>query len=100
MPAMEVVFHRLAAREYRAARDWYAARSREAAERFLSSVDKAIEHIAAGYEGLPIVSHHYRRVRVNRFPYILIYRSLSEDSVMIVAVAHTSRRADYWRRRS
>ncbi len=32
MPGTSVVFHRLAAREYRSARQWYADRSAEVAE--------------------------------------------------------------------
>ncbi|NQT39920.1 MAG: hypothetical protein HQ581_20675 [Planctomycetes bacterium] len=39
MPGASVVFHRLAAREYRAARGWYADRAAEAAENFRIAVD-------------------------------------------------------------
>ncbi|HQI27704.1 MAG TPA: hypothetical protein PLT20_06420 [Sedimentisphaerales bacterium] len=43
MPVTQVIFHRLAAREHRSARDWYSQRSAEAAERFRIGVDKAVE---------------------------------------------------------
>lgn len=100
MPKLHVVFHRLAAREYRAARDWYAERSREVSQRFRLAVDGAVNRIAAQYDALPVLSGPYRRIRVSRFPYILICRTVSEGVVMVVAVAHTSRRPGYWRRRS
>jgi toxin ParE1/3/4 len=100
MSALQVVFHRLAAREYRSARDWYAERSAEVSQRFRLAVDVAVKRIAAQYEALPVLSGPYRRIRVNRFPYILICRVLAEGPVMVVAVAHTSRRPGDWRRRS
>lgn len=95
-----VVFHRLAAREYRDSRDWYAVRSASVAERFRIAVDRAVDRIAAEAEALPVLSGQYRWVRVRRFPYLLIFRRQSPETIMIVAVAHTSRRPGYWRRRA
>jgi plasmid stabilization system protein ParE len=99
MPTRNVVFHRLAAREYRAARDWYVERSTEVAKRFHASVDRAVDRIAAQGESLPHFSSDYRYVRVGRFPYLLIFRPMDVHAIMILAVAHTSRRPGYWRRR-
>lgn len=95
-----VVFHRLAGREYRDARDWYAVRSASVAERFRIAVDRAAGRIAAEAESLPVLSGPYRRVRVRGFPYLLIFRRRSPEVFMVVAVAHTSRRPGYWRGRS
>lgn len=95
-----VIFHRLAAREYREARNWYAARSKTVAERFRLAVGNAVDRIAVEEDALPILSGQYRWVRVRRFPYILIFRYRSVNELMIVAVAHTSRRPGYWRRRT
>jgi mRNA-degrading endonuclease RelE of RelBE toxin-antitoxin system len=39
-----------------------------------------------------------RRCRLRRFPYGLIY-AIDEGDILIVAVAHTHRRPDYWRDR-
>jgi len=99
MPETQVVFHRLAAKEYRSARDWYAARSVEVAERFRIAVDRATWRIAAQRETLARLGRRYRWVRVNRFPYLLIFGEQSPNVVMVVAVAHTSRRPGYWRHR-
>ena len=41
-----VVFHHLAAREYRQARAWYRRRSPAAAERFRDEVDRAVQRIS------------------------------------------------------
>jgi plasmid stabilization system protein ParE len=99
MPEADVVFHRLAAREFRSARDWYAERSPSVAERFRDAVAGSVERIAVDYESLPYMGRAYRWIRVKRFPYILITRVREDASIMIVAVAHTSRRARYWRHR-
>jgi plasmid stabilization system protein ParE len=40
-----------------------------------------------------------RQLRVNRFPYNVVYR-IRENDIYVVAVAHTSRRPDYWKHRS
>jgi hypothetical protein len=36
---------------------------------------------------------------VNRFPYNVVYR-IRDDDIYVVAVAHTSRRPNYWKDRS
>lgn len=99
MPAIEVVFHRLAAAEYRAARNWYAARSTQVAARFRSAVDHAVQRIASNVSGQARLGRKYRWARVRQFPYVLVFRERSAETIMVVAVAHTSRRPGYWRHR-
>ena len=98
MPAVKVEFHRLALKEYDGACKWYADRSVDAEMRFRQAVDEATVRIAEGPESLPRLSGFYRRIRVQRFPYILVFRPRQPDEVVVVAVAHTSRRPGYWRR--
>jgi hypothetical protein len=31
-----------------------------------------------------------------RFPYILVFKQLSPESINVMAIAHTSRRPGYW----
>lgn len=94
-----VSFHRLAADEYRRARLWYAIRSRRAAYRFNSSVDKALERIAEQPECWPLYDDENRWVKLAKFPYVLIFRVRNPHVVVIIAVAHARRRKGYWRRR-
>jgi toxin ParE1/3/4 len=100
MPLLQVLFHRLAAREYSSAQDWYRQRSTEVAKRFAAAVTQSVDRIVAHADSLPVLTGAYRYVRVPRFPYVLIFRYLDKDTVMVVAVAHTSRRPGYWRRRA
>lgn len=39
-----------------------------------------------------------RQLRVNRFPYNVVYR-VRDDDIYVVAIAHTSRRPDYLKHR-
>ena len=99
MPHSRLLFHRLAAKEYRLARQWYRERSLDVADRFVAAVDKAAERIVSDADALPALLGEYRYWPVSRFPYVLVFRRLESDLVMVVAVAHTSRKPNYWRRR-
>lgn len=97
--AREAIFHRLAAREYRLARDWYAARSQRVGDRFTTAVATAVERITKAPQSCPTVVGDYRYLSVRGFPYALVFRLRSIDVIVIVAVAHGRRRPGYWRRR-
>ncbi len=95
----QVVYHRLAARELREAIKWYAARSDDARARFRQAVRDAVSRILANPQIHAIIADPCRWVRVRRFPYTLIYETRDDGQILIVAVAHGSRRPGYWRRR-
>lgn len=63
-------------------------------EEFQRTLGKVLEHPEAG----AVIANRRRRYLFHRFPYSLIYR-ITEDGVHIVAVAHQSRRPNYWARR-
>ena len=93
-------FHRLAAQEFRAARSWYAQRSRRTALRFVAAVDRPLSQITEAPERWPYYDWaRHRWVKVKKFPYLLIYRVVTEDVLAVVAVAQAARRPGYWRRR-
>lgn len=100
MAAAKVEFHRLAQKDYEDGFDWYAARSAATAQRFKKAVDVAYRRIVDGPLSLPVLSGNYRWARVTRFPYMLVFRLRELDDVVVVAVAHTSRRPGYWRHRT
>ena len=49
------------------------------------------------YEGTTL-SREVRRALVDRFPFVVIFE-IREDEILIVAIAHTSRKANYWQNR-
>jgi plasmid stabilization system protein ParE len=99
MATAKVEFHRLARKEYDNARLWYAERSENAAARFKKAVDDAITRISQHPNAWPRYSGVDRWVRVRRFPYIVVFREREPNLMVVVAVAHTSRRPSYWRHR-
>ncbi|MCE9548334.1 MAG: type II toxin-antitoxin system RelE/ParE family toxin [Planctomycetia bacterium] len=95
----EIPFHRLAAKELLAAAAWYAQRSEQARQRFRLAIAGAIDRILSNPESHAVIADSYRHARVRRFPYVLIFEIRSDRTIQIVAVAHTSRRPGFWRRR-
>ena len=94
-----VTFHRLAAKELRAADSWYRQSDAAVAGRFLNAVEAAAVRIGDDPDSLPIERRHFRSIRVRRLPYRLIFERLGADRVLVIAVTHTSRRPGYWLRR-
>jgi plasmid stabilization system protein ParE len=45
-----------------------------------------------------IDAHEIRRAKVKRHPYLVVYGVL-EDHLVVLAIAHTSKRPGYWRER-
>jgi plasmid stabilization system protein ParE len=97
---MEVRFHRLAMPEYVEARTWYELRGPALAQEFIAETDRAVERIAKAPDRRPLCFKHYRRVRLQRFPYTLYYRVVDPSLILVLAMAHARRRPGYWRRRS
>jgi plasmid stabilization system protein ParE len=97
--SIRVEFHRLAQKEYLDARRWYAERSLEAAANLTIAVNHAISRIRANPEGFSKIAKQFHYVRVTGFPYILTFRQLEPELILVHAMAHTSRRPGYWRKR-
>ncbi|HEX8818104.1 MAG TPA: type II toxin-antitoxin system RelE/ParE family toxin [Terriglobales bacterium] len=98
MPIKTVELLEGAAADYDAAFDWYLARSPEAALAFDMEFERALGEIARAPERWALGAYQTRRFLLRRFPYLVIYRE-HRDAVLVVAVAHTSRKPGYWRDR-
>jgi toxin ParE1/3/4 len=99
MPSSLAKLHSEAAAEYDAAFDWYRARSRDAAVKFDFEVERAIAQIVLSPQRWPLGPYGTRRFLLSRFPFLLFYRERGIEGIQIVAVAHTSRKPGYWKRR-
>lgn len=78
--------------------DWYAVRSPDAERAFAAAIDHSLASLLAAPQRFAEVAPGFRAVRVEKFPYQLIYRVVGEI-VIVVAVAHLKRRPGYWKRR-
>jgi ParE toxin of type II toxin-antitoxin system, parDE len=94
----DVLFHPEAADEYANSYAWYCEKVRHVAEAFEREVKRSLRLIATYPMRWPVYRGQYRRIMVRRFPFSLVYGSF-EGHLVIVAVAHGSRRPGYWRDR-
>jgi plasmid stabilization system protein ParE len=63
---------------------------------FRRGVDRILEYPNAWQS----LSHVYRRYRLHRFPYGIVYRHAPEtNEIIIVAVMHLSQKPGFWERR-
>lgn len=82
--------------EYAAAADWYAERSHAAAEGFTEAVAAAFRRILDRPEWGAVCDDAHRLVIVRGYPYQIIYRMAADNLILVIAVAHCSRRPDDW----
>ena len=97
--AIAIRFLRLARKDLDNANRWYGRQDPGRAQRFANAMSHALQQIAGNPYLWPVYQGPFRWIRVGRFPYILYYRVLDPNTVLIYAVAQTSRRLGYWRKR-
>lgn len=97
---MTVSVHPSARRELLKHKKWYSDRSPAAAARFEREIDHAISRIVEAPERYPLTKRGRRRFVLLEYPFDVIYRVHDDGEVQIMAIAHHSRRPQYWLRRS
>jgi toxin ParE1/3/4 len=65
---------------------------------FARAAREAVQTIQAAPERSPLRNDGTRRFLMERFPFVIHYVEL-ENTISVLAFAHTSRRPGYWRRR-
>jgi toxin ParE1/3/4 len=86
--------------EIDSAREYLNLQSPELGLRFLDDLDGALQEISRNPESFPKLEtlpddQPYRRVLLRTFRYIVVFEVLA-DEVVVVAVAHASRKPNYW----
>jgi plasmid stabilization system protein ParE len=92
----EILIFEGAEADYTESLRWYAERSRQAAEGFEAEFARALKGISANPGRFPMCDDRHRFYLLKRYPFQIIYRPISDEKLLIVAVAHTSRRPGYW----
>lgn len=77
---------------------WYSERNLSAATEFDNEVDRAIQLISTAPDPYPAFDERHRYYLLRRFPFTVIYR-IEAATIVVVAIAHTSRTPGYWRTR-
>ena len=81
-----------------AAADYYESRQLGLGTEFAVDVGLGIAKVLDAPNRWPVIETGFRRYRLNRFPYGLIYRIVTTDLVEIVAVFDLRRRPGSWQR--
>ena len=98
MSAKRVEYHQGAIADVKSAVAWYQKRSRKAALDFIEELNRATETIREAPERWPSGKNNTKRFLLWRFPFAIIY-SEEKSTITIWAVAHGSRRPEYWTHR-
>ena len=82
------------------AASWYEKQQKDLGVEFLLKFEEAVEFLQKNPKIFAIVFSHFRRMLLNKFPYA-IYYSVNEKKkeVEVVAVFHTSRSSEIWKKR-
>ena len=95
MSVKRIEYHQGASADVKSAVDWYRQRSPKVALDFIEDLHRAADTIREAPERWPIGENDTRRFLLWRFPFAVIY-SEQESVITIWAVAHGSRRPEYW----
>ena len=96
---MNYHFHPEALREYSEATEYYARSSRSLAANFISHVEGGINQILSNPKAWQPMEEDVRRYLIKRFPFGIYYTIEDNESILIQAVMHLSRKPDYWKAR-
>jgi len=77
------------------AAEFYEQESAGMSSRFVKAITDAYRHLCEFPNAGPVFASEVRRHVVRGFPYSVFYIH-DGDTVSIIAVAHHSRRPDYW----
>lgn len=77
---------------------WYEEQAIGLGYEFLDEFDQSIRLIRSYPELSATMLPDVRRCLMNRFPYGIIY-SVSDDGLLVLAVAHLRKRPGYWQER-
>jgi plasmid stabilization system protein ParE len=94
----QLVLEPAAFAEAASARAWYAEHSARSADAFEFGLAEALGRIMEAPERWPIMAAGIRRYVLRSHPFLIFY-VVSDETVKVLAIAHASRRPDYWRRR-
>ena len=87
-----------------AAADWYNDQRNGLGAEFLNALESLLASIEFAPESFSRLedysgARHFRQGLLKRFPYKVIFQILPDGILVGIAVAHTSRHPDYWRKR-
>ena len=96
---MRVEYHHLTASDLNKAVAYYNRRQPGLGEEVRFEIYAAIERVLASPTQFSIVSKDIRRCLVHRFPYAVLFRIVSEDTLRVLLIRHHRRHPGFGLRR-
>ena len=96
---MTVIFRQAAEDELINAYDWYEKRRAGLGSKFLHCVETCIVSVQQQPKRYPVAARDIRQGIVKRFPYTIFYR-IEGAHIIVIAVFHSSRDPNIWKRRA
>ncbi len=93
-----VLFDARAIEDVEAASQWYSEKQQVLAIEFLNALNDTLGLVAQYPEAYVEVDFGIRRVLLKKFPYS-IYYTIGSDRITVLAVLHTRRAPETWRKR-
>ncbi len=78
--------------------DWYGSKSPEVAVRFTNAINEALAEVGREPERFARIDERHRERLVKKFPFRIFYR-ITNNRVVVVAIAHAKRNPSYWHSR-
>ena len=73
--------------------EWYEMQNEGLGFEFIEEVENGFENICNHPQYYTSVNVDFRRIKVKRFPYLIVYE-IEGDSVIVISVMHTSRKSN------
>jgi plasmid stabilization system protein ParE len=101
---MTLELTRVAEQDVVAAFDWYELQRVGLGAEFLDALTRVFEKIEAAPESFSrpedyLGGRKLRRALLRRFPYQIVFEIKSDEILLALAIAHTSRRPGFWQER-
>lgn len=93
---MTIEIHSAAKAELRDAADYYDDQREGLGLEFLAEIESLLHRVERTPDLHPPVWGEVRRVLGKRFPYSILYWTRPDGTIQVIAVAHLSRRPQYW----
>jgi len=74
--------------------DWYELQKKGLGLEFLGELELGQNKICKHPEYYYSVTDIFRRLKINRFPYVIVYE-IEGDTVIVIAVRHTKKKPKY-----
>jgi len=81
-----ISYRAVAAQEYQDAINWYAERSKPAAEKFVKAIDEKLDSISRNPKQYKNLYKNYYEVSTRKYPFCIVY-FLEETLLQVVVVA-------------